>query len=228
MALLKTKQISAYFDALIGLTGFATSAAGSKDISSDLATAVTTAGRGGVAVPQQVATSETTEGWILGEELTILDAQGGSIESADDTHVYGKITEAAGVYTLTYYYLNASGTETAYTFAADTTVSIYPPYRFTLDHLPVNAITGIRVRDVSPAAGASEVVVTERLTITADNTVPNITDTPKGAVQLVVNGKVEDSGTGGAFTIAGKVITWVPADAYKLETTDRVVAIYVK
>jgi hypothetical protein len=68
----------------------------------------------------------------------------------------------------------------------------------------------------------------EVITVTGQNTLNPLSFLPiPNTVQLYVNGHEEDSLAGGAFTVSGVNLTWVPANAgYNVQTTDRVVAVY--
>lgn len=225
---IQAKQIEYLQSAFVGTTITATAAA-SDVVTADITALASTAARGGSSVPVQVA-SATQEGFVTSgadNRVLIRSADGGAVESPDLTEVYGRLVEAAGAYTLEYYYLNSAGTETAFTMAAGDVTAFFP-YTFDLKNLPSSALLRTSISDV---AGASSVSLVEVLiTPTAQNTLPNLPITPAAGefVHYTVNGKGEDELAGGAISRTGNALTWSAANAsYDVETTDRVTAIYV-
>jgi hypothetical protein len=107
-------------------------------------------------------------------------------------------------------------------------------YRFTLAQLPTDAIVAVNVRNVSNdagGAGASSAMFVEQLTVTATNTLSNLSFAPttSSQVMLFVNGKMEFAGT--SFTLSGQAITWVSGSGgagYSVLTTHQVIAVYNK
>jgi hypothetical protein len=234
MAKFQPKQIAQFFHVLIrvGAQAYA-SAAASTIVTTSITTALGTAGRGGVSVPVQITAADTTVGIITTTTKNRVEIYDSTTKqkykSLNGDEVYARLTEAAGVYTLTYY-TQVAGVETAYTFPAVAgSIDFEFSYNFDFDRIPVDAMTGIQTRNVSEdPAGGGALVFREALTPTGVNTIPAATKTPISAArsQLIVNGKTESSFSG-AFTVAAKVFTWVPGSAgYNLATTDEVVAEY--
>jgi hypothetical protein len=223
--LLQSKQIEKFQIAKMGVSAF--SAAGTDDV---VTTEITTAA-GVDGVPVQVG-SATTEGFITtgaNNKAWVLDATTKTtIDDGLGNEVYGRLTEAAGVYTLSYYSIQ-SGTETAVTLSA-TTIDFFVSYNYSFKNLPNDAL--IRVNSVvvgeDPSGAGGRPIRNEKITVTALNTLANLAKTPiDNTVALYVNGKAEAEGASEAFTRVGKVLTWDATDAeYDLETTDDVVAHY--
>jgi len=228
MAGIKSKQIDRFDDAFIAVTGLTVSSADSDIVTADLTTAATTAARDNGTVPVQAATL-VAEGFVTSGEwnkVVIQGADGGGMESADGTEVYGRLTEAGGVFTLSYFYLDAAGTETPFTMAAQD-VSAYFPYRFKFANLPRSALLGLKFSDVN-SIGASQMLAEVLITPTATNTLPDLPVTPTGIVTYAVNGQGIDELPGGGVSRVGNVLTWSAVNAgYDVETTDRVTAKYV-
>ena len=139
--LIQAKQIDLLQDAPVVVGGQAVTAASSTVITTALTTSVATAGRGATSVPLQVA-SATQAGVVTTAALNTVDIFDATTKdklvSSAGNEVYGRITEAAGVYTLSYY-TRISGTETAYTMTAGN-IDFRYAYRFTLEKLPIDAI----------------------------------------------------------------------------------------
>lgn len=210
----------------------------STNATSALTTAVSTAGNSGVAVPLQVSASVAGVGVVTAAPLNrveIYDAttKGKILNSSFE--VYGRLTEAAGVYVLTYFYLAANGTETAHSFGSATSIDFEFIYRFDLHRLPADAIVALTGRNVILDAGGTSGArqVTEQLTVTALNTLAALTFTPNTTANICLNVNGHDNYTfGGAnapFTISSKTITWNPAanaGAYDIQTGWMVVVRY--
>lgn len=226
---ISSKQISKFMLAAIGIAGFTTAAALSDNVTAALTTAVTTAGSGdnggSTAVPLQ-AGSVTTEGFAVvtsnyvpiflnGPQKTrALDAAGNEI--------YGKLTLAGAVYTLSYFSA-PGGVEGAYTWAIATVVDMELPYWFTFGDLPHDAIINVRERHVNDVLSSTGTPFLETLLVTALNTVAATTKVPKTSqpIQWFVNGQTFKSGEG--FTLAGSATTVVPATlGFNVATTDTV------
>jgi hypothetical protein len=222
---LQPKQIEDYKIARMGVVNF--TAAGTDDV---VTTEITTAA-GTDGVPVQVG-SATTEGFITtgtNNKVLIFDTTTkAAIDDGLGNEVFGRLTEAAGVYTLSYFSIQ-SGTETAVSLSS-TAIDFYVAYNYLFKDLPNDAL--IRVRAVSvgedPSGAGGRTIRNEKVTVTALNTLANLAKTPiDNTVALYVNGKAEAEGASEAFTRVGKVLTWDATDAeYDLETTDDVVAHY--
>ena len=123
--LLQAKQINKFTFAKIGSSGF--SGAGVDDV----VTAAITAAASVDNVPVQVGSS-TALGFITtganNKALVLNSTNKSAIEDGAGNEVYARLTEAAGVYTLSYYSLVA-GIETAYSLPA-TTIDFYVNYSY--------------------------------------------------------------------------------------------------
>lgn len=232
--LLNSSQISKLFDSFIRITNF--SASGSSNVvTTAISNSLTTAGEGGVSVPLQAATTSTL-GVVTNATLPIFDnvTKRPLRESVTNNEIYAKITEASGVYTASYFYLSAIGVETVFNFGSATSVDILFPYRFDFYRVPANFATAYPIGDINlPNVGSTNAAkwVTEKLNVTATNTVSALAKTPTANtnVFLIVNGKHENAFGGGsaAFSVATKTITWSAVNAgYSLLTTFDVVAFY--
>lgn len=217
--LLAASQINRLFDGFVRILNFSASGA-SGTITTPLTTALSTAGDGGVSVPVQVATSSI--GVVTGVTIPIFDnLLKRPFRDGDGDEVYGKITESSGAYTISYFSLNTSGVETSYTFASSTAIDFLFVYRFDFYRVPANFATAYPIGDINlpstGGGGSSANWFTEKLPVTALNTITALTKTPTSAtnVFLLVNGKVENAfgGASAAFSVSGKNITWSAVNA---------------
>jgi hypothetical protein len=235
VALLDRSQLDILQYARIGAINFSATGASSV-VTTPITTVLSTAGDGGVSVPLQVFTTTAVGLVTTGADNLVLVAATASkkpIADAAGNEVYGRLTEATGVYTLTYYTLVA-GVETAYTFASATNIDFYFVYQFDSDRMPRNAGVSISARMVQndPAGvAASGFSKFEKLTVTALNTLSALTIAPSSttAIKLEVNGKTENpfGGANAAFSVSGTAVTWSATNAkYSLKTTFDVVAFY--
>ena len=234
MSQFKLKQVTGVFGARLGSLNYNYPAAATSDITTTLTTLLSTAGRGGVPVPVQVSTGDNTVGVITTAPLNKIlirdNATQKPLADALGNEVYGRITEAAGVYSLALF-VEIAGTETAYTPASPVAIDFYPHYRFEIEDLPANfaIATPVSVTDDPSEVTTKQENFTELLTVTALNTVSNLTNTPDDLANLTlfVNGQAVDSLGGTNFTVAGLVITLIPAGiGYDIAPGDRVVASY--
>jgi hypothetical protein len=206
---------------------------GSTDVSTPLATLLNTAGRGSVAVPVQVSTSDAVIGLIVtgaNNRITLRNAATKDPIRSGEEEVYARLTNAGAVYTFTFY-SNANGTEAAYSFASTTAIDFVVPYRFDADRFPTDALISAQAMllnpDVVGTTGAT--FYAEPLTIATVNTVPALTKTPTSAsvLHLTVNGVVYWATTPSpAFSVTGKTITWSAANSFTLAVGSDVVATY--
>jgi hypothetical protein len=230
----KKKQIrDLYLSAAVQVAGISVSGS-SADISAAIATALSTAGDGGTAVLVQPLGGSNKTGIIVTtphNRCEVADNTTGEKFASETGEVYGRLTVAGAVYTLSFYTLD-EGVETAHSFAAATAIKIEFNYRFHVAKLPADALIATRSRNIAddPAVSGDGQKYTEPLTVTALNAVADLTKTPTDAddVTLTVNDLVyKPVGTSPAFSIAGKDITWIPANAgFDLETDDEVFADY--
>jgi hypothetical protein len=236
MSLLAAKQIRKTLAAPIRLSGVSVTG-DSATITSQVTTALSSAGDGGVSVPLQVSVSNGlgVVATAPSNRCEIYDATSkGKIVSATNEEVYGRVTEAGGVYTLSFFTLE-SGTETDYSFPSAADIDVEFNYRFDFARLPTDALIAIGTRNISqdPATAIGQKTFREQLTVTATNAVSDLTKTPVNAtaIELIVNGQEVDSfgGSNAAFTVnlSTKAVSWSATNAgFNLDTTDRVIAVY--
>jgi len=235
MSLFQPKQINLPLIAYLGLSGFVSGTAATDILTSALSTAVSTASNSGGAVPLQAGNpSQLTpvEGVALAAANDYLPifASGTKqlLQDAKGNDVFGTLALAAGVYTVSYW-SNIAGVKTAYTFVTATTLDFEVPYVFFLADLPSDALIAIRERHVGPDVGASTRIQVDILTVTALNTVSNLSRLPSGSLVLYyVNGQVVDAkNPGSGISIAGQIATVAPVTlGYNLAVTDTVEAMY--
>ena len=222
--MIQTKQINAQFDGVFVVGAFASTAATSAIFTTALTTAVAGAGKGGIAVPLQVATA-STQGVVTNIVVEIFDATSKDkiIADYEGNEVYGKITEAAGVYTLNYHYLNNAGAEQNYTFAA-TNIDIAVLYRYDLDTLPQDfAVKANTFVSQDGNAGNNTTSLIQQLTVTGINTVTTATIPASKEIKFVhsitING-VDEALHGMAVAANGVVTVTAGTLGYNVETTD--------
>lgn len=233
MALIQPKQITKFLSGYVRVSAFSATGA-SSTVTTPVTTALSTAGEGGVSVPLQVFSS-TQSGVVTtgaNNRVEIYDATNKlKIKDGSGNEVYGRLTQSAGVYTLTYYILS-TGTETAYTAFSSTSIDFEFAYQFDFLTLPSAFAIGVKSRNVSddPAGAAGGFTPSEEaIAVTATNTLAALSFTPlASSLVLIVNGKTEHCLDSPApFTFSGTSITWSAANAgYALATTDKVVAVY--
>lgn len=222
---LQPKQIEDYKIGRMGDIGF--SAAGTSDV----VTAEVTAAAATDGVPVQVG-AITTEGFITtGANNKVLLVDTTSKQAIDDgagNEVFARLTEAAAVYTLSYFSI-VSGVETSFSLPA-ITIDFFVNYNYLFKNLPNDILVRINATIVGedPNNQSGRPIRNEKVTVTALNTINDLAFVPiANSVALVVNGKTETEGASEAFTRVGKVLTWDATDAqYDLETTDDVTAHY--
>jgi len=227
MSLIQAKQVSKFLIAPIYISGIAI-AATSNSVS--MTSALTTALAG---LPVQVANSVPADPqgvvsagnniaavWVTGSKSKLFTPAG--------DEVYARLTQAAGVYTASFFSL-AAGVETAFTFVGASTVDVVPLYQYSFANLPADALVTVPERYVDPSqAGGTR--IREVLAVTAANVLAAVSQSPNVAkgVLLYVNGQIVDAlGGTPSFTVAGATVTWSSANnGYNLATTDRVVVDY--
>jgi hypothetical protein len=239
MSLIPSKQIDKLMSGTIQLTALATTAATSVVVTTPLTTAASNAGSDGAggttSVPVQPSsgTGPGGMGFITTGALNRVEINDATTKKklvdASNNEVYGRLTQSAGVYTLSYFTLVA-GTETAFT-AAIGSIDFTAPYRYTLTLLPADTgIGGIGGTPVNndPTGTGSRIKI-ESLTPTGLNTFPALSQTPVagGILKVHVNGVTVDSLSGSGLTYSGTAATWNAATAgFNITTTDRCVAEY--
>lgn len=235
MSFVQAKQIVKFLLAPIRLNNLSVTGA-SQTITSPLTAALSTAGDGGVSVPLQPAGNGV--GVAVAAPHNRCKVYGAASEDtllANDLEIQARITESNGVYTLAFFTVSDTGTETTYSFPAATPIDVEFNYRFDFWRVPADAIVATTVRSIGndPATTAPR-RFSERLTIGTANAIPNLGRTPTSAaeVELIVNGLSYDSfGGSGAFfsvNLDTRAITWSAANAgISIEPSDRVIARYL-
>jgi hypothetical protein len=228
MALIKSKQIEKLLDGVLRANAFAGTGL-SNNVTAAITAVLATASGSGGSVPLQIATS-TAMGVVVAatknKVAIYVAATKLPLSDGNGNEVYGRVTEAAGTYTLGYFSLVA-GTETAFTLPA-TSIDFEFFYRFDFASLPADFATGVQARNVTDDVGQGALHVEELRNPTALNTIGALSFTPNplASLVLVVNGK-EESNLDGSFSVIGTAVTWIPATAgYPLETTDKVITRY--
>lgn len=142
MSQVRAKQIQKYICAFIPFDDGTISATGlSDDVSDAIEIALLTAGDGGEPVPFQTAIFTTRQGVATTTSLNRARLYNATSKrdyiNTNGDVVYGRITEATGVYTITYYYLDkTTGTETAYNFVSSVSLTFDFVYLFDFLNLP--------------------------------------------------------------------------------------------
>jgi hypothetical protein len=229
---IKSKQVERILAAPVRLSGLTIATTTSSTVvTTPVTTALSTAGDGGVAVPLQVSSSNGLGVVTTGASNRVeiyLAASKDKILATNGEEVYGRLTEASGIYTLSYFTLPNSGTEAAYTFPAGQSIDAEIVYRFDFARLPTDAIVAMKSRNIADdASGAGGSPFGESIAVTATNTLALLTKTPtaQSTVQLIVNSTQQEPGFD--YTISARTITWIPASAgFALATIDRVYALY--
>ncbi|MBK2259004.1 hypothetical protein [Francisella philomiragia] len=231
MSKIQSKQINKLQSALVKITGVTVSSANSVDITTPVTSAVSTAGDAGKAVPLQTASvAGTTQGFYVAAPhnlVHVFDNTTGAKLDDGGNEVFGRLTESAGVYTVSFY-TNVAGTETPATINTD--VSLLIAYQFNFETLPRTANIQIESHSAHDDVKSGGSYVFEKLTVSATNTIPNLSSTPINAnkVKLSVNG--QSLYAVDHFTVTGQAITISAGQTtnigYDIETTDIVFAEY--
>lgn len=232
------KQINRPVSAFIRVSNYSVAAgATNSDVTTAIASVLTTAGEGGTSVPLQVLTTSNRMGLITAQpdnrvEISHYTKKSRIAADTLGTEVYARLTESAGIYRLYYYFTNVTyGSESTYTFPATTAIDFDVPYRYTFEKLPSDGIIRVKTRSVDDDADpALQRQYTELRTPFGVNQIAALTKTPDDNtnVKLCVNTATYHTlGTNPAFTVSGKNITWSSTNAgFDLTTTDLVVVEY--
>ena len=220
MTLLQAKQVSKFLAAWVALSNQTVSSANSLAVTSALTTALATAGNNGTSVPLNQNGAYNAEGVICGSTsiVPVYAYPSGSIIEIAGNQVYGVITYAASVYTVSFYTL-VGGVQTA--AILNQAVNLLIPYSFSFNDLPYTAILQIPDSDPGAPGSGGTFYYDAGVTVTGTNTLSNLTKSPVSgtSVVLAVNGQVMCNGTD--FTVSGQALTWVAGTAgYSLATTD--------
>lgn len=234
MSRIKGKQVNKLFASYIRVDSISVTGT-SAIITTEIANALLTAGNNGTPVALALSTGDQVGGIVAAapnNRVEIFDAISKEKFVGTGEEVYGRLTELAGVYTLSFYFKDNSGVETVYTFGAVTPIEIEIIYRFQFGELPTDTFIGLTARNVNLDAGetAGGTLYKENTTVTGVNILANLTYLPTSSqdVILYVNTKPELSiGGTPSFTTTGTTINWLPANAgYDLDPTDVVTAEY--
>lgn len=236
--LIQAKQIHKLIAGRVYIGGYAfTAGAGidSFDATVSITAALLTAGEdaetnAAVAVPLQNYIPGVQQGLITSGRNNLVEvfdtATKLKLEDAGGNEVYGRLSEAAGVYTVTLYSLVA-GADVAYVPPANVTIDFIVPYVYQLNKLPHDFATSIKAIyvDDDPGTAGSARVILEQVSVTALNTVANLTTNySTGPAKMYVNGQVFTT-LEGAFTLVpgGVGVTWNQGTTgFNLATTDTV------
>ena len=152
-----------------------------------LTAAAAIGGKSGDGVPVQISAGPERVGFVTtGNNTSLLRncLTGDPLVDVSGNEVYGRLTEAAGVYTLEFYYLDDAGTEVAAT-VDETDLCFCVPYIY-----PFHEWNPLKEAAFADDASGGGCTVCEQLTVTADNTLSTISGIPltAGSVQVFVNG----------------------------------------
>jgi len=232
MSLLAAKQIQKFLAGTVGIAGLSTIGGTSDTITTALTTALSSAGNGGVSVPLQVGSS-TQEGVDVATGFNLAkifaSATGKNYTDVGGNDVYGKVSVAGSVWTISYFSA-PGGAEAAFAMPASASIAFDVPYIFSFADLPLRALTGATERHVAPDLAAYGFrSQADALTVTAANVLSALSQTYAGSFfMLIVNGMVYTPyGSNPPFSVAGSTITWNSSNAgFALATSDDVKAVY--
>lgn len=237
MGQLQPKQINKIQAGIIKIVGLSvTSTSTSIVVTSALTSAVAVAGQNNTSVPLVVSSNVTQAGIPVSTPQNRTDIWDSTSKqkigaTSAQFEVYGKITNSSSIWTLTFYYLDNSGTEQSYAFPSTLSIDFDFVYRFTFAQFPTDGLVSVVTKNVyQDTRGAGSVAILEPVSVTSTNTLANLTQSPTYPTKtiLYVNGKAELAiDATPPFSVAGNVVTWSPSNAgYILETTDDVLAEY--
>ena len=227
--LIHGKQVDQKFLADFQLRGVTLGAlGGSVDVTAGIATWAATGARNGTSVPMQLSANIDVEGVVVSANLLVqINENPSGLVPKDatdnDKEIFGRVSEAAGVYTVTFYKLDALGVDEAIDLpAANYDFILF--YCFPLHKVPANALIGLGRKDVSQDPVTAGVPKIERVAVTALNVIAPITFLPKaGSVRVEVNGVSYAEVTHSGITVTGQAIAWAPLlMLFDLETSDTV------
>lgn len=235
--LIQEKQLDSIRSGWLGTVNYNYPAAASSDVTANITALLASAGDGGTALPVQVSTGITVPGVITTAPNNVVQVRLNTtkqvITTPANNEVYGRMTEAAGTYTIALYSLIA-GVETAYTPASPIALDYYFAYRFTSAQFPTDnnvSVPIIFLYNDPSAVISQQATKRENLTVTGTNVINPLTITPDftANVFLTVNGQTFDTlgGAGASFTVAGTAIIWSAVNAgFSLVPSDYVTADY--
>jgi hypothetical protein len=163
----------------------------------------------------------------LNRAVLVRRDNGRAVERADGTRIFGRITFAATVFSLTLYVSDGAGGETAYVpvagdglnnVAIDMIYGECVKWEARLPTQVVNALDGLDDVSIDPNSHVGQ--IDPFLAPTAGQTAFPLSQTPKaGSVMMFINGQLQKPGTD--FTVAGATLTYLAVD-YAIAVTDAV------
>ncbi len=230
MARFQAKQIKKYISAPIRINNLSVSGT-SFDITASITSVLTTSGFNGGSIALLPSASELVTGIIVSGTNNRVEIYKSSTKlkiKGPGGELYGRITFASSIYTLSFYTL-VSGVETAYNLPLDS-IEFEFNYRYEFKDLPTDALIGIVTRNINQDLPSSGDLVTESLTVSGINLVSDLSSAPDTSsnITLIVNGQEFNNLTvSSAFSVVGTAVTWIPLNAgFDLEITDKVIARY--
>lgn len=176
----------------------------SLNITTQLTTALASAARNSRPVPLQRSANEEGRGVVMsGEIISIYSSTTQRKTQLNGIEVFGILSEAAGVYTLTFRQISDLGGITDVLLDSQN-ISIEVPYRFDIHELPSNAITALSDRNVYQDVENRFEVVQEDVIIVTKNTIPVLSQEPvlNGAVWIEYRGfTMSNSPTANIITV---------------------------
>lgn len=236
MSKLRSEQITHPTQAFVPIDGIPVTLA-DTDITAVLTTALQTAGSGASTVPNKISDTSGNPGTdpvgvvLNGVCIVVDNASRDAIVDGAGNIVFGKIAGTPTAYTLSLY-STIGGTDTPFVPAPGTQIHVEVPYMFDFARLPLNWVTDLMIRLQmvnKPTTAVASNQVIEIVTVTALNTLANLSQTPSNPQELLlyVNGQANDGLANGSFTVAGQAVNWNAAQAgFALDPVDRVVAVY--
>jgi len=163
-----------------------------------------------------------------------LKSTGKALEDDSQRQVFGRLTEAGSVWTLSFFVLIA-GSETAFDFTGHTEVGNDFEYTYFEsiqigNSLPTSIVNLFEnIDEINASSPLSHQHLIEVKTIVSQNTIPNLAQVPKDVndVKIAVNEMLYVAGT--HLTVVGQVVTWdfdSGSGGFDIETTDEVIAVY--
>jgi hypothetical protein len=198
-----------------------------------------TAGRNGVAVPNNFSPDIDTEGVVTeAENNRVLVFESGSqnvpSDPATGREIYARIipTAKGGLnYLMLFYTLDDQGNEVSYHMPSGT-FDYFIPYRFSFEHLPDDAIIRVKSRrsnDDPQNGGQGGREVMQIITVTAENAPGDLlfSPIPNSDVWAQISGFEIDSVGSSPLQVAGKNLGWDTSTAnFDLEQGDRMIVHY--
>ena len=160
-------------------------------------------------------------------------ANGKALVDTSNNQIFARLTEAAGVWTLTFY-TQSGGVETALNWSGQVDANAAFHYRWCetvqLSNMaPTSVVEAGESIDEFQASSPflHSHALPDYISVTSNGqTALTLAATPKfSKVDLFVNGQVQGQGAGKDYTLSGTAITWLDRH-FVLATTDEVIAVY--